>query len=424
MRILMLAWEFPPNGVGGLAQHVFELSRALVAAGNTVHVITTGNGRQPQNESIENINVWRVIPYDWGADRSFIDWVYRLNFALAERGTVLCSANGRYDLIHAHDWMVAPAARLLKHAYRMPLLATIHATEFGRHGGLHTDEQRQISQVEWWLTYESWKVICCSQYMRSEVKSVFQLPDDKIVVIPNGIRSEAYRLETEQLSLEELGIEQEDRVIFFVGRLVPEKGVQVILEAAPAILEQFPKTKFVIAGKGPFEEHLKTRALQLDLKERVVFAGYIDDSLRNTLYKAASVAVFPSIYEPFGIVALEAMVSETPVIVSSVGGLDEIVKHEIDGLKVYPDDSSSLAFQVIRLLSDESWAHSLAMNAYQKAVNEYSWEHIARVTSGVYRDIIISPENTRWQQEMQQDPLLKEVTVKGGQNKPFIPYFV
>ncbi len=420
----MLAWEFPPKGVGGLAQHVFELARALAAEGNTVDVMTTGDGEQPQNETMEKINVWRAVPYDWGTSPGFVDWVYRLNFALTERSAILCNANGRYDLVHAHDWMVAPAARLLKHAYHMPLLATIHATEFGRHGGLHTDEQRQISQVEWWLTYEAWKVICCSQYMRNEVKQVFHLPDDKIDVIPNGIRAEAYQLGAEEVDLKSLGIEEEDRVIFFVGRLVPEKGVQVMLDAAPAILKVFPKTKFVIAGKGPFEDHLKNRARELMLTDRVVFAGYIDDAMRNALYQAASAAVFPSIYEPFGIVALEAMVSKTPVIVSSVGGLDEIIEHEVDGLKVYPGDPGSLANQVIRLFSDKHWAGTLVKNAHHKAVNQYSWEHIARVTSDIYRDIVVSPDNARWQQEIKQDPLQKDVTIKRGQKKPLMPYFV
>ncbi len=424
MRLLVLAWEFPPLGVGGLAQHVFELSRALADEGNVVDVITRGDGNQLQNEVMEKVNVWRVIPYEWGAERGFVDWAYRLNFALAEQGVRLCRVQGRYDLVHAHDWMVGPAARLLKHTCYMPLVATIHATEFGRQGGLHTEEQNQISQMEWWLTYEAWKVICCSQYMLDELKNLFQLPADKVAVIPNGIRAEAYGTSGEQVSLESMGLNTQDRIVFFVGRLVPEKGVQVLLEAAPAILEQFPRTRFVIAGKGPFQAQLKAKALELNLMEQVNFVGYIDDLQRNALYQAASVAVFPSIYEPFGIVALEAMVSKTPVIVSTAGGLDEIVEHERDGLKVCPGDPVSLAFQINRLLADRPWADSLAKKAYQKAVKEYSWKTISRTTEGVFREIVLSPENTRWQQTMQEEQAHQDFTIHRGQNEPVMPYFV
>ncbi|MGI6307241.1 MAG: glycosyltransferase family 4 protein [Dethiobacteria bacterium] len=399
MRIMMLSWEFPPLNVGGLSQHVFELSRSLVKAGCQVSVLTSGGDNLPPNETMEGIDVWRVYPYHGGKERDFIDWMQRLNFALLEKGAVLSNHQGKYDLVHAHDWLVAYAASGLKHIYTMPLLATIHATEFGRNNGLHNPEQRSIGDLEWWLTYEAWKVICCSRHMEEELQHVFQLPADKIEMIPNGIRPEAYAVAAKGPTLESMGLHPEDQIVFYVGRLVREKGVQVVLEALPTILSRLPRAKFVIAGTGPHEGHLKNRTRELGLEGKVHFLGYISDEMRNELYNAAAVAVFPSLYEPFGIVALEAMVTSTPVLVSAVGGLDEIVEHEVDGLKAYPGNPHSVAEQICRLLENREWAEDLAVKAYDKALHTYSWDKIARQTAEVYREIILSPENKRWQEE-------------------------
>ncbi len=427
MRILMLAWEFPPRSVGGLSRHVFELSRALAARGDEVDVVTCGAEGIPEKEIIDGVGVWRVHPYPGANQRDFIDWVQRLNFALLEKGAAIANLYGRFDLIHAHDWLVTFAARALKYIYTTPLLATIHATEFGRNNGLHTNEQRQINDIEWWLTYEAWKVICCSRYMCEELQHVFRLPANKLVSIPNGIRveleGEAAAPSSLPPSLREGCRDAQSPMIFFIGRLVPEKGVQVLLEAAPAIIGSFPGAHFVIAGSGPFEGYLRQRVKELGLEGKVAFAGYIDEGTKNELYRAASVAVFPSLYEPFGIVALEAMVMGTPLVVSACGGLDEIVDHEVEGLKIYPGDAASLAGQVCRLLGDEKWAAELAERAYTRALHNFSWEKIAERTSHVYKEIVFSPENSNWQLMAAKEALFHNVKVR-LQEKQEVPYFV
>jgi glycogen(starch) synthase len=423
MRIMMLSWEFPPRVVGGLAQHVYELSRSLVKQGCAVDVVTTLDENLPSKEVMEGIGVWRVAPYH-GRDKGFVDWVHRFNFALLEQGVVLGNQN-KYDLIHAHDWLVAYAARALKYIYTIPMLATVHATEFGRNNGLHTDDQRYISDIEWWLTYEAWKVICCSKYMREEIQYVFQVPEDKIEIVPNGIRPEAYQLHGEGSVLSPDLYNPGEKIIFFIGRLVREKGVQVLLEAAPQILSRFPQTRFIIAGRGPFEGNLHALSHRLGLDEKVTFCGYIDDRARNELYHLASVAVFPSLYEPFGIVALEGMVSGAPVVVTTAGGLDEIVEHEKDGLKAFPDDPSSLATQICSLLEDEDRAAVLAENAYLKATQIYSWDKIAERTMNIYKEIIFSPENKHWQQNAQKARSREDdISVGKGEKPSGMPYFV
>ncbi|MGB9791707.1 MAG: glycosyltransferase family 4 protein [Thermacetogeniaceae bacterium] len=386
MRVLMLSWEFPPRSVGGLSQHVADLSAALARIGEDVHVVTCAAPGAPEAEVIGGVHVYRVDPYHLPA-LDFITWVLQLNLSMAERAVSLISSGCAFDLVHAHDWLVAFAGRVLKHAYRLPLIATIHATEYGRNGGLHNDLQRYISDVEWWLTYEAWRVIVCSRYMEDELKRIFQLPGDKIRVVPNGVDLRRYqRVEAKELS-RGLFAAPGEKIVLYVGRLVHEKGAHLLIEAVPKILYRYPKAKFVIAGKGPAADYLKGKARQLGVEGRVCFTGYVDDATRDFLYRQADVAVFPSLYEPFGMVVLEAMAARAPVVVSDVGGLSEIVQHEHNGLKFYAGNSDSLADNVLRLLIDSDLAARLAERAYRELPKLYAWDEIARKTLLVYKEV-------------------------------------
>ncbi|TLM99386.1 glycosyltransferase family 4 protein, partial [bacterium] len=195
------------------------------------------------------------------------------------------------------------------------------------------------------------------------------------------------------------GRKNQNRMIFFVGRLVREKGIQVLLEAMPGILSDFPDTKAVIAGKGPYEEYLRSRARELGVSHRVHFAGYIDDATRNRLYREATVAVFPSLYEPFGIVALEGMAARTPVVVADAGGLREIVHHGVDGLKCYVGSADSLADNIMTVFRDPDLARRMMENGYKKVRDEFSWDSIARQTSSVYWDVIDESRGSGWRPE-------------------------
>ncbi len=305
LRVLILSWEFPPRVVGGLARHVYDLSLSLVEENVEVTVITidAGNGCSAY-EKVNGVDVYRVQPYPL-ATSSFCLWVIQMNLALLEKGISLFNKE-HFDLIHVHDWLVAYCGRTLKNSYKVPLLSTIHATEAGRNGGIYTDEQRYISDVEWGLTYESWRVICCSNYMLEELQRLFQLPTDKLRVIFNGVYPEKFQTKTNDRQIQPRYASPEDKIIFYIGRLVPEKGVQVLLEAAPLILKKHSQAKFIIAGEGSFKEELEEQSRQAGLEGRICFTGFINDDTRNHLYRQASVAVFPSLYEPFGIVALEA----------------------------------------------------------------------------------------------------------------------
>ncbi|MDK2820740.1 MAG: hypothetical protein PWP31_705 [Clostridia bacterium] len=395
MRILMLSWEYPPKNVGGLARHVEDLAISLAAARHEVHVLTIGQSGGASERRENGVIVHRVEPYPIHTP-DFITWVLQLNARFIEQAVIIMRKYGPFHIIHAHDWLAAVTARALKHAYRLPLVATIHATEAGRNSGLYNEMQRYINSVEWWLTYESWKVIVCSQHMRQEVQGLFQLPPDKINIIPNGVYTKKFRVTSVDPQVRKCFATSHEKIIFFVGRLVVEKGVQVLLEAMPEILEKCPEAKLVIAGKGPMEGQLKNRAGELGIGHKVCFAGYIDDHTRNQLYRAASVAVFPSLYEPFGIVALEAMAAGTPVVASETGGLAEIITHGIDGMRVFPGNVGSLADNILAVLHDESLAKKLRANAGKLVREEYDWTKIARKTSELYQEVYNQYRRTSW----------------------------
>ncbi|WP_409343193.1 1,4-alpha-glucan branching protein domain-containing protein [Paenibacillus sp. MBLB4367] len=386
LRVLMLTWEFPPMTVGGLSRHVYDLSRKLVMQGTEVHVITSHVDGYPAYEINQGVHVHRVKTYQ-AQELQFMEWIFQLNLAMADYGKDLLANYGPFDLIHAHDWLVGHAAKMLKSYTELPLVATIHATEHGRNRGLHTELQRSIHHLEWQLTYEAWRVIVCSHYMEEEVKGLFQLPGDKIDMVPNGVDLQLIRVGEKDAGVRERFALPHEKIVFFVGRLVHEKGVHTLLASIPEVISQFPDAKFVIGGKGPLLDELKQRVQEMKVDSKVAFTGFIDDETRNQLLGLASAAVFPSLYEPFGIVALEAMALGAPVIVSDVGGLGEIVSHGEDGYKVIPGDVPSLVLHIVKMLKEEDAAGAMAERALHKVEARYDWEAIASQTLDTYRQV-------------------------------------
>ncbi len=396
MKVLMLSWEFPPHIVGGIAPHVHDLTLALAEKGHEVTVITRGDAQEEAVVGRKGIKVYPVAP-SAPQPPNFISWVMQLNLSLMEKAASLVAQGESFDLIHAHDWLVAYAGKGLKHAYRKPLVATVHATEWGRNNGLHNELQRYISSVEWWLTYEAWRVICCSRYMFNELQRIFNLPADKLRIIPNGVYPEAFRHQSGEVrAIRRRYAADDEQIVFYVGRLVFEKGLDLLLKAAPRILAHREKVKFVIAGKGPYAEHLHDRARQMGLYHKFYFTGYIDDLTRNALFSTADVAVFPSFYEPFGIVALEAMAAGTPVVVTDTGGLGEVVHHGKNGLKAFPNNPESLADNILWILSYPEQAKALRDQAYRDLETEYNWGKIAERTIKVYAEVQSEYEGSAW----------------------------
>ncbi|MGC8873875.1 MAG: glycosyltransferase family 4 protein [Chloroflexia bacterium] len=398
MRVLMLSWEYPPHIIGGLGKHVTELVPALVGEGIEVHVITPRLYGGSFEEGwaglfVHRVDVPRMHEYD------FVSFVSEVNALMTLRAERLIREIGRPDLIHAHDWLVARTAVECKHRYRIPLVATIHATEKGRgRGALSSPQAQAIHGTEWWLTYEAWRVICASHYMAGQVREFFAVPADKVDVIPNGVDPGRFqKLEGEDLSdFRRQYAAPDEALVLNVGRVVEEKGVPVLVEAIPRVLARFEKAKFVIAGTGILLDSLRRRAEELGVSARVYFCGFVPDEVRDRLYKVASVAVFPSLYEPFGIVALEAMAARTPVVVAETGGLAEVVRHAETGITVYPGDPDSLAWGILHTLEHPEWTRQRVENAYREVLERYNWPTIARQTIAVYERVRAEYERSDW----------------------------
>ena len=411
MKILMLTWEYPPRIVGGIARVVHDLSKRLIKDGHEVTVVTYKDGDTPAYENDKGVEVYRVENYMIHPN-NFIDWIMQLNFNLIAKATEIIQKEGKFDVIHAHDWLVANAAKALKNAFDIPIVATIHATEAGRNSGIHDDTQRYINDTEWLLTYEATEVIVNSNYMKNHVQGLFGLPFDKINVIPNGINLTNFNGVDRDYDFRRQYAMDNEKIILYVGRLVYEKGVQHLISAMPKILENYHDAKLIIAGKGGMLDELKGQAEAMGLSNKVYFTGYLNSKQVQKMYKCADVAVFPSTYEPFGIVALEAMLAGVPTVVSDIGGLNEIVDHGVNGMKSYAGNSNSIADSVISLLYDKQLATNISKKAKQKVKEEFNWNKIAQDTHYIYEQAICKTMSQRQAEQIAQEKAKKATKAK------------
>ncbi len=397
LTVMMLTWEYPPRIIGGISPHVYNLSRSLARNGVKVYVVTCDFPGTPQHEVVDGIEVFRIDSYK-NPSPDFATWVYLMNVNMQKEAAALVKGlGGKVDVFHAHDWLVSNAGIGLKHVFRKPLLATMHSTEIGRRNGIHFDYERMIHETEAWLTYEAWKVICCSNYMVSHVQWAFGLPPDKLVMIPNGVDAEAYT-KTENSDLSSFRSKfalPEEKIVLFVGRLVYEKGVQVLINAVARVLEK-TNAKFIIVGNGYMKEQLSSIIKSFGLMHKVLFTGFVDDETLRKLQKCADVSVVPSLFEPFGIVALEAMAAKSPVVVSDTGGLSEIVEHDVTGVKAYVNNPESLAWGITKALLDKGYANWLKENAYKKVQEKYNWNKIAQQTKAIYESVLKDYSKSSW----------------------------
>lgn len=389
LSIAMLSWEYPPAVVGGLSRHVDHLSHALASLGHDVTVYSRGHPDAPSEENDDGVRVVRVDEYPPRiAFEDIVPWVLGFNVALLHRAEADLRGTAP-DLVHAHDWLVAYAAAALKDLHSLPLTATIHATEYGRHDAkLPGPNQVLIHQVEWWLTYEAGRVITCSEYMRKEVTRIFELPPDKVEVIPNGVDLKTFSPPAGRDAFRREQVGPAERLVFFAGRLEFEKGVQTALEALPLVAERVPGVRFHIGGAGSHRQRLERRARELGVAERVTFLGFLDDEQLRNYYAASDLVIVPSLYEPFGMVALETMAAGTPVAVADTGGLQEVVRDGDTGLRFVPGDASACAEAMVRLLTDTRLARKLAIRAREILARDYSWTAAAERTADTYRRTI------------------------------------
>ncbi len=398
MKILVLTWEFPPRIVGGIARHVAELYPELHY--HEVHLLTVQFGESLPQETVDGIHIHRISV---GESQNFLQWIGRMNEALGRYGGDLMALqpllnSSSFDVIHAHDWLVGDAAIALKNRFKVPLIATIHATEYGRNNGIHNDLQRYVNHKETTLIYESWRVIVCTNYMKRELQHAFQTPPDKLDVIFNGISPEKKRIDPtiDRIAFRRRFAQDHEKIVYYVGRITYEKGIRQLLDAAPQVIQGLQgNVKFVVIGGGNTDS-LRHRSAELGIQAQCLFTGFMPDLELDQFQTIANCAVFPSLYEPFGIVALESFAAKVPVVVSDTGGMPEVVQHGKTGIVTKVNNPDSIAWGILEILRNPDYAQMLVKNAYEDLDLRFRWSQLACQTEQVYARVIHERSQVDW----------------------------
>jgi glycogen(starch) synthase len=387
MRILMLSWEYPPLVVGGLGRHVEALARELVAAGHDVRVVTRGQAEAVVDERRDGVRVRRSaldpIAIDFTTE-TLLAWAQAAEHSLL-RAAMPFVRRWRPDVVHAHDWLVAQSGVTLAQVTGAPLVATIHATESGRNQGwLSKPLNLAIHSFETWLAHQAAAVITCSSAMHDEVTKLFDLADEHVTVVPNGIDPERWRVRpaARRAARSALG---DGPVVVFAGRLVHEKGLQTLVASLPLLRRTFPGLRVVVAGTGGHLGGLQTQARELRVARAMQWLGFVPESELAPVLAAADVAVVPSLYEPFGIVALEVAAARTPLVVAETGGLVDLVSSGVAAASFPARDVAALCTAVSSVLADPVAAKQATARAARVIRRDYTWRAVALHTADVYR---------------------------------------
>jgi glycogen(starch) synthase len=375
MRPLFVTWEYPPYKAGGIAAHCEDLATTLASQGHEPVVLTYGE--KEEQEFRDGVQIHRVPSTDAANDT--LSWAMKLGHEM-EKKAVELARNIDFDLVHAHDWMAVPGATGIEKTLGIPLVFTVHSTQRGR-DGIDSEYQETIHNLEWYGTYEADQVITVGREFSEEVKHTYEVPEEKVNYIPNGVNLEKFDSHSKNLNQGNFALDWE-KIVLFVGRMYPQKGPGHLIEAMPEIVDQSPEAKFVMCGSGATEHYRNIAKSQVG--DKVHFPGYVPDEKLISLMKEASMTVAPSVYEPFGIVPLEAAACETPTVGSYTGGMKDTIVHEYTGLHTYPADPNSISNQVNRALNDPGWNDWLGENARERVEDNFRWEQISAWTTGIY----------------------------------------
>lgn len=396
MRVLHVSWEYPPIVYGGLGRHVQALTSAQAERGDAVTVLTQTADTQAQQVDVDAVHVVRA-PHDppelpFG-EETLLAWVLAMQTAMIREGASL----GPVDVVHAHDWVTAHAAIALRDIVgARTLIATIHATEAGRHQGwLPGPLSDAIHSIEHWLVHEADRVIACSHHMRGEIEQLFGPPDDHVSVVANGIDLARWRATPARTRAARGAHAPDGPLVAFVGRLEWEKGAHTLIDALPRLRRRFPGLRAVIAGRGGHAEQLQRQVSARRMGRAVDFAGWLPEAELHGLIAAADVLVVPSLYEPFGLVALEGAALGAPLVVARSGGLTEFVDDGVTGRTHAPGDAADLADAVARALADPQGSADMARAARARLRESYSWSTLAAQTDEVYARALSSTRGSR-----------------------------
>ncbi|MCW8137403.1 MAG: glycosyltransferase [Planctomycetota bacterium] len=385
MKILHIASEYPPAKVYGLGRFVHGLARAQAAQGDEVHVLTNSHGGQEDDVVKEGVHLHRIAapnpPRPSDPHGEVLQWNHAVVARLFDRLQVFRDV----DVIVAHDWLAAPAAREAARILGRPLVVVIHDEVVGKHAGVLDREGRFVRELECLVVHDSNLVIANSEYIAQQVVKHYGVAAERVVAIHGGI-DPAFDRSTptdHQADFRAALAAEDELLVVYVGRLDPEKGLGVLSDAIPLVHDHESRVKFVLVGTGRREDALRAR-----LGARARLLGYARGEALVRLYRAADMVVVPSVYEPFGLVALEAMLCGASVVVAGSGGLPEIVRHGQDGLVVPPGDAQALARAILTLGADPAARRVFSLAGRRRALEAFDWEVIARRTREAYAGVL------------------------------------
>ncbi len=384
MRIAVFTWESRHSiVVGGVAYHVSELAHALERKGHEVHVFTRlGYAEQPWYECIYGVHYHRC---PFASRQDFVEEIDSMCAAFIESFLHAERHSGPFDIVHAHDWLTAAVIGAIPYEQRRRSVLTVHSTEYGRCGNvLHDGNSARIRQREQEGVHRADRVIAVSHALKREIEWLYGMSPAAVSVIYNGINYRCFDGWIDSNAVRRMyGIGACDPMILFTGRMVYQKGPDLLLEAMPSVLAFYPKAKCVFVGDGDMRWQLECRARDMGIVHATRFPGYLQGWRLVDLYKATDVVCVPSRNEPFGIVLLESWSAGKPVIATSVGGPMEIVWHDVTGLKVYPE-TQSIAWGLGTAFHDTDHCRWMGKNGRIAAETSFSWDVIGDEVIKVY----------------------------------------